>query len=150
MKKTIQLRACQPKILQHGNKSKFEYAGAAGGFIDKFGFPFCRGRLFETVEQDNGQYDDPSEVFWATGACMFVRKEVYKQLGGLDGDFFAHMEEIDFCWRAKRAGYKIMFEPSSTVYHVGGGTLSKSNPWKTFLNFRNGLELLVKTFLKEN
>ena len=142
------IAACQPKILQHGNKSKFEYAGAAGGFIDKFGFPFCRGRLFETVEQDNGQYDDPSEVFWATGACMFVRREVYKQLGGLDGDFFAHMEEIDFCWRAKRAGYKIMFEPSSTVYHVGGGTLSKSNPWKTFLNFRNGLELLAKNIPK--
>lgn len=140
--------ACQPKILQHAEKTSFEYAGAAGGFIDKFGFPFCRGRVFETVEKDAGQYDRSEEIFWATGACMFVRSKVFKELGGLDGDFFAHMEEIDFCWRAKRSGYKIMFEPSSTVFHVGGGTLSKSNPWKTFLNFRNGLELLAKNLPK--
>lgn len=139
---------CQPKILQYNNRSSFEYAGAAGGFIDKFGFPFCRGRIFETCEEDNGQYDEPTEVFWATGACMFVRSEVYHQLGGLDADFFAHMEEIDFCWRTKRSGWKVMAEPRSTVYHVGGGTLSKSNPRKTFLNFRNGLELLCKNLPK--
>lgn len=140
--------ACQPKILQFDNKTKFEYAGAAGGYIDKFGFPFCRGRVFNSVEHDDGQYDYPQEVFWATGACMFVRSGVFKEFGGLDEDFFAHMEEIDFCWRIKRAGYKVMVQPHSTVYHVGGGTLSKSNPWKTFLNFRNGLELLTKNLPK--
>lgn len=144
MNSDTSIGACQPKILQHGNKDYFEYAGAAGGFIDKFGFPFCRGRLFEELEQDAGQYDTQREVFWATGACMFVRKSVYQELGGLDDDFFAHMEEIDLCWRMKRAGYKVMVEPKSAVYHVGGGTLSKSNPRKTFLNFRNGLELLTK------
>lgn len=138
------IAACQPKILQYHQKTHFEYAGAAGGYIDKYGFPFCRGRLFETVEDDQRQYDDVLEVFWATGACFFVRRSVFEELGGLDGDFFAHMEEIDFCWRAKRAGHKIYVEPKSVVYHVGGGTLSKSNPWKTFLNFRNGLELLAK------
>lgn len=140
----LNVAVCQPKILQYDNQSHFEYAGAAGGFIDKFGFPFCRGRIFETCEEDDGQYDQPIEVFWATGACMFVRNDVFKQLGGLDEDFFAHMEEIDFCWRVKRAGMKVMAQPNSTVYHVGGGTLSKSNPRKTFLNFRNGLELLLK------
>ncbi len=140
--------ACQPKVLQFNNKSHFEYAGAAGGFIDKFGFPFCRGRMFDTMEEDHSQYNDQQEIFWATGACMFVRSSVYNELGGLDDDFFAHMEEIDLCWRLKRAGYKIMVEPKSVVYHVGGGTLSKSNPWKTFLNFRNGLELLTKNLAK--
>lgn len=136
--------ACQPKILDHNNTTKFEYAGAAGGYIDKYGYPFCRGRLFDTLEEDTGQYQNATEVFWATGACLFVRNKCFTQVGGLDSDFFAHMEEIDFCWRAKRDGYKIFVEPTSTVYHVGGGTLHKSNPWKTFLNFRNGLELLVK------
>ncbi len=148
MREDDSIAACQPKILAHQNKLSFEYAGAAGGYIDKYGFPFCRGRLFETLEEDTGQYQDSTEVFWATGACMFVRSSVYNQLGGLDDDFFAHMEEIDLCWRIKRAGYKIMAEPSSVVFHVGGGTLSKSNPLKTFLNFRNGLELLAKNLPK--
>lgn len=142
--------ACQPKILQYNRKDHFEYAGAAGGYIDRFGFPFCRGRMFDQVEEDNGQYDNQREVFWATGACMFIRSSVYKEFGGLDDDFFAHMEEIDFCWRVQRAGYKVMVEPASMVYHVGGGTLSKSNPWKTFLNFRNGLELLAKNLPKSS
>lgn len=144
----VKIAACQPKILKYADKSQFEYAGAAGGFIDAFGFPFCRGRLFDTVEKDTGQYNSIREVFWATGACLFVRNSTYKSLGGLDEDFFAHMEEIDFCWRTKRAGYKIMVQPESVVYHVGGGTLSHSNPLKTFLNFRNGLELLAKNLPK--
>ena len=144
------IAACQPKILSFNNKAAFEYAGAAGGFIDHYGFPFCRGRVFDSIEKDQGQYDSVSEVFWATGASMFVRNSVYNELGGLDADFFAHMEEIDFCWRAKRAGYKIMVQPESVVYHVGGGTLSRSNPWKTFLNFRNGLELLAKNLSPAN
>lgn len=138
------IAACQPKVLKFDQKTHFEYAGAAGGFIDKYGFPFCRGRVFDSIELDNGQYDQVTEVFWATGACMFVRSKCYNELGGLDADFFAHMEEIDLCWRAKRSGLKIMVQPESVVYHVGGGTLSQSNPWKTFLNFRNGLELLAK------
>ncbi|MBI1289119.1 MAG: glycosyltransferase [Flavobacteriales bacterium] len=148
MDKDRNIAACQPKILQYDHKTYFEYAGAAGGFIDRFGYPFCRGRIFETTEEDHGQYNDAREVFWATGACMFVRGSVYKELGGLDDDFFAHMEEIDLCWRIKRAGYKVMVEPQSVVYHVGGGTLQKSNPFKTFLNFRNGLELLLKNLPK--
>lgn len=138
------LAACQPKIKAFHSKSEFEYAGAAGGYIDKYGFPFCKGRLFDTLETDNGQYDDACEIFWATGACLFVKREAYWEVGGLDADFFAHMEEIDLCWRLKRSGYKIMVEPKSTVYHVGGGTLSKSNPRKTYLNFRNGLSLMLK------
>lgn len=136
--------ACQPKLLQYGDSDRFEYAGASGGFIDKYGFPFCRGRLFDQLENDTGQFDDPTDIFWATGACMFVRRTVYNEVGGLDNDFFAHMEEIDLCWRIKRAGYRIMVQPRSVVYHVGGGTLPKSNPMKTFLNFRNGLELMIK------
>ncbi|MFT6210319.1 MAG: GT2 family glycosyltransferase, partial [Bacteroidia bacterium] len=143
-----QVAAIQPKILSYHDKTSFEYAGAAGGFIDKNGYPFCRGRIFESLETDNGQYDAVQEVFWATGACMFVRSKVYRELGGLDDDFFAHMEEIDLCWRTKRAGHKIMVQPKSIVYHVGGGTLPKSNPFKTFLNFRNGLELLAKNLPK--
>ena len=143
-----QIAAIQPKILSYHNKEHFEYAGAAGGFIDKNGFPFCRGRIFDSLENDNGQYDSVTEIFWATGACLFIRKEVYEELDGLDADFFAHMEEIDLCWRTKRAGYKIMVQPKSVVYHVGGGTLPKSNPFKTFLNFRNGLELLAKNLPK--
>lgn len=143
------IAACQPKMLQFDRRSHFEYAGASGGFIDKYGYPFGRGRLFETLEEDSGQYNDAVEVFWASGACLFIRSKVYRELGGLDVDFFAHMEEIDLCWRAKRAGHRIMVEPRSVVYHVGGGTLSRSNPWKTFLNFRNGLELLAKNLPKD-
>jgi len=138
------IAACQPKIRSFKNKDEFEYAGAAGGFIDKYGYPFCRGRIFQSLEKDNGQYDDVKEIFWATGACMFVRADVYHQLGGLDNDFFAHMEEIDFCWRLKNHGYKVMYCPHSTVYHVGGGTLPKNNPHKTYLNFRNNFFLLYK------
>lgn len=143
-----QIAAIQPKILSYSDKTSFEYAGAAGGFIDTYGFPFCRGRIFDTIEKDAGQYNTAQEVFWATGACLFIRSNVYRELGGLDHDFFAHMEEIDLCWRAKRAGYKVMVQPQTTVYHVGGGTLPKSNPFKTFLNFRNGLEMLAKNLPK--
>ncbi len=136
--------ACQPKILCEHDRTRFEYAGAAGGFMDAYGYPFCRGRLFDVLEEDLGQYDDVREIFWATGACLFVRAELYHSLGGLDEDFFAHMEEIDFCWRLKNAGYKVMFCPDSAVYHVGGGSLPKSSSRKTYLNFRNNLLLLVK------
>lgn len=135
---------CQPKLLMYDQRDTFEYAGGAGGFIDKYGYPFCRGRLFTTLEQDHGQYDDAREIFWASGAAMFVRAKVWKELGGLDGEFFAHMEEIDFCWRAKNAGYRVEYCPQSVVYHVGGGTLPKSNPRKTYLNFRNNMALLYK------
>lgn len=138
------IAACQPKIKSFYQRNLFEYAGAAGGYIDKYGYPFCRGRIFDSCEEDFGQYDDSKEVFWATGACMFVRAEVYHQLGGLDDEFFAHMEEIDLCWRIKNAGFKVFYCADSTVYHVGGGTLQKSNPKKTFLNYRNGLALLYK------
>jgi GT2 family glycosyltransferase len=138
------IAACQPKIRMHADKKMFEYAGAAGGFIDKYGYPFCRGRVFETLEEDKGQYNDNIEVFWATGACMFVRSEVFFEAGGFDEEFFAHMEEIDLCWRMKNLGHKIMYCGSSTVYHVGGGTLQKSNPFKTYLNFRNSLMMLIK------
>ncbi|GGC91388.1 glycosyl transferase family 2 [Flavobacterium lutivivi] len=134
----------QPKILDFKNKSLFEYAGAAGGFIDKYGYPYCRGRIFETVEKDNGQYDDFYEIFWASGACFFIRKEVFNQLGGFDESFFAHQEEIDLCWRSKNAGYKTCYTFQSIIYHVGGATLKESNPKKTFLNFRNSLLMLVK------
>ena len=135
---------CQPKMLMYDQLDTFEYAGGAGGFIDKYGYPFCRGRLFTTLEQDQGQYNDAREIFWASGAAMFVRADVWKELGGLDGEFFAHMEEIDFCWRAKNAGYRVEYCPQSVVYHVGGGTLPKSNPRKTYLNFRNNMALLYK------
>jgi hypothetical protein len=138
------IAACMPKILAFDSKSQFEYAGAAGGFIDKFGFPFCRGRIFDTIENDTGQYNSRQDIFWATGACMFVRAKVFHQLGGLDSDFFAHMEEIDLCWRMKNAGYRIVVEPGSLVYHVGGGTLPNESPHKLYLNFRNNLYLLYK------
>ena len=144
MERNPQTAVCQPKLLMYDQRDTFEYAGGAGGFIDKYGYPFCRGRLFTTLEQDRGQYDDPCEIFWASGAAMFVKARVWRELGGLDGDFFAHMEEIDFCWRAKNAGYRVEYCPESTVYHVGGGTLPKSNPRKTFLNFRNNMALLYK------
>lgn len=140
--------ACQPKIRAYHNKQYFEYAGAAGGFIDKYGYPFCRGRIFFHLEEDKGQYDDITEVFWATGACMFVRASLYKQLGGLDNDFEFHMEEIDYCWRLKNAGYKVMYCPDSTVFHIGGGTLPKNNSRKTYYNFRNNLSLLYKNLPK--
>ena len=136
--------ACQPKIRSYNEKEKFEYAGAGGGFIDKYGYPFCRGRLFETLENDEKQFDDTIEVFWASGACMFVRSELFHRYGGLDDSFFAHMEEIDFCWRLKNQGYKVMYCPQSMIYHIGGGTLPKNSPRKTYLNFRNNLSLLLK------
>lgn len=135
---------CQPKLLMYDRKDTFEYAGGAGGFIDSYGYPFCRGRLFSSLEQDRGQYDDACDVFWATGAAMMVRAEVWRRLGGLDGDFFAHMEEIDFCWRVHNAGYRVRYCPAAVLYHVGGGTLPKSNPFKTQLNFRNNLSMLYK------
>lgn len=138
------IAACQPKIRSYHQKTHFEYAGAAGGYIDWLGYPFCRGRIFDSYEEDNGQYDDTQEIFWATGACMFVRADVFHQLSGFDAHFFAHMEEIDLCWRMKNNGHKIMYSSGSTVYHVGGGTLHKSNPRKTFLNYRNGLAMLYK------
>ena len=134
----------QPKLMMFDLKDTFEYAGAAGGFIDKYGYPFCRGRIFTTLERDEGQYDDPCEIFWASGAAMFVKSRVWHEMGGLDGDFFAHMEEIDFCWRCKNKGYKVIYCPGATVYHVGGGTLPKSSPFKTQLNFRNNLAMLYK------
>jgi GT2 family glycosyltransferase len=138
------IAAAQPKILSYRNKNKFEYAGAAGGLIDMLGYPFCRGRLFNSLEEDHGQYDDTVPIFWASGACLFIRADRYHEMGGLDEDFFAHMEEIDLCWRLTRAGHAIFYQGKSTVYHVGGGTLSASNPRKTYFNFRNGLSLLVK------
>jgi GT2 family glycosyltransferase len=134
----------QPKILDFKRKEYFEYAGAAGGFIDKYGYPFCRGRIFDTLEKDNGQYNDTTEIFWASGACFFIRSSVYKELNGFDEDFFAHQEEIDLCWRATNKGYVIEYNSQSTVYHVGGATLQQANPQKTFLNFRNSLLMLTK------
>ncbi len=144
MESDTDIAVCQPKIRSYFNREEFEYAGAAGGFIDRFGYPFCRGRMFNTMETDSGQYDNACEVFWATGAAMFVKASVYKEFGGLDDDFFAHMEEIDFCWRVKNAGYKVMYCPDSTIYHIGGGTLPKQSSRKTYLNFRNNLSLLYK------
>jgi GT2 family glycosyltransferase len=138
------IAAVQPKILSYYQKTHFEYAGAAGGFIDRFGYPFCRGRIFNEVEADNGQYDDSIDIFWATGACMFVRAKYFHEVGGFDADFWAHMEEIDLCWRLKNRGYRIVYTPNSAVYHLGGGTLSYDNPRKLFLNFRNNLWLLYK------
>ena len=136
--------ACQPKIRAYTNKSHFEYAGAAGGFIDSNGYPYCRGRIFDTVEEDNGQYDEVIPVFWATGAALMVRSQLYLEVGGLDKDFFAHMEEIDLCWRILLTGSEIMAVPQSVVYHLGGGSLPASNPRKTYLNFRNNLLMLHK------
>jgi GT2 family glycosyltransferase len=144
LEKDKTIAVCQPKIKSYLDKSSFEYAGAAGGMIDYFGFPFCRGRIFNTVEKDEKQYNENAPIFWASGAAMFVNANVFKALGGLDADFFAHMEEIDFCWRVQNAGYKVFYCAKSTVYHLGGGTLHKSNPHKTFLNFRNCLLLLCK------
>lgn len=136
--------ACQPKLLSEQDKDSFEYAGACGGFIDKYGYPFCRGRIFSTVENDNGQYDYTMNIFWASGACLMVRADDYWRVDGLDGRFFAHNEEIDLCWRFHELGLKVVCIPESEVYHVGGGTLPKENPKKTFLNFRNNLTMLYK------
>lgn len=136
--------ACQPKLLSIFDKDYFEYAGASGGFLDRFGYPFCRGRIFETVERDNGQYDYATDILWATGAALMIRARDYWNAGGLDGRFFAHNEEIDLCWRLRILGRRIVCLPESYVYHVGGGTLPKSNPMKTFLNFRNNLTMLYK------
>lgn len=138
------IAALQPKLIDYNNRHLFEYAGAAGGFLDKFGYPFCRGRIFNHVEEDKGQYNQASEIFWASGAALFIRKKVWHEVGGFDGDFFAHMEEIDLCWRIKNAGYKIVYCPESEVYHIGGGTLQAENPYKTYLNFRNNLAMLLK------
>lgn len=136
--------ACQPKILAYDRPDEFEYAGAAGGFIDRFGYPFCRGRLINFREQDLGQYDVPVKVFWATGAAMVVRGKIWHETGGFDTDFWAHMEEIDLCWRMKNRGYDVVVCPASKVFHLGGGTLSYGSPQKIYLNFRNNLFLLFK------
>lgn len=144
MEKDKNIAACQPKILSFDNKNKFEYAGAAGGWIDKFGYPFSRGRVFDFCEEDNGQYDEETGIFWASGAAFFVRSPVFHESGGFDEDFFAHQEEIDLCWRMQRSGYKIVAVPSSIVYHVGGGTLPMGNSRKVYLNFRNNLLMLSK------
>ena len=134
----------QPKILDFKNKEYYEYAGAAGGFIDLFGYPFCRGRIFNTLEKESDLYNQESDIFWASGACFFVRKDIFNLLNGFDDNYFAHQEEIDFCWRAINKGYSIKFTPKSTVFHIGGATLKNSNPKKTYLNFRNSLITLLK------
>lgn len=136
--------AAQPKVLAQRNKRYFEYAGASGGFLDKYGYPFCRGRIFQTIEEDKGQYDEPTDILWATGACLLIRAKDFAEAGGLDGSFFAHMEEIDLCWRLNCRGKRIVCLPSSIVYHVGAATLKKESPRKTFLNFRNNLIMLYK------
>ena len=144
MEANSDIAACQPKILSFHDRNKFEYAGACGGFIDTLGYPFCRGRIFSDLEDDNNQYNDITEVFWASGACLFVRAKYFKEVNGFDNDFFAHQEEIDLCWRLKNKGYKIMVNPNSAVFHVGAGTLNTSSPFKTYLNFRNNLFMLYK------
>ncbi|MCE5348077.1 MAG: glycosyltransferase family 2 protein [Bacteroidales bacterium] len=144
MDENTDVASCQPKILSYNNKDHFEYAGAAGSFIDKFGYPFCRGRIFDRIEKDSGQYDNQRDIFWSSGACMIVRGEAWKRCGGFDSGFFAHMEEIDLCWRFSKAGYRVCYIPDSVVYHVGGGTLPYDSPFKTYLNFRNSLFLLYK------
>jgi hypothetical protein len=136
--------AAMPKIISYHDRSKFEYAGAAGGFIDKWGYPFCRGRILNNIEPDNNQYNDSIEIFWASGTCLFIKSKIFHDAGGFDDDFFAHMEEIDLCWRIKNLGYKIYCYPCSQVYHIGGGTLPNETPSKLFLNFRNSLWLLLK------
>jgi GT2 family glycosyltransferase len=139
-----QLAACQPVIRQYRNKQYFEYAGASGGFIDSFGYPFCRGRIFDLEEEDKGQYAENIDIFWATGACMMVRADIFQLVGGLDEDFFAHMEEIDLCWRMQNMGYRLSVNTHSVVYHVGGASLPKDNPKKAFLNYRNNLLMMAK------
>jgi GT2 family glycosyltransferase len=149
MESNDRIAACTPKLKDFNKPTHFEYAGAAGGYIDYLGYPFCRGRIFDHMEEDQGQYDDSTEIFWGSGACLMLRSSLYTQSGRLDDQFFAHMEEIDLCWRLQRMGYQIHYVPQSTVYHVGGGTLARGNPQKTFLNFRNNLLLLYKN-LPEN
>ena len=144
------IAACQPKLLSIFDKDSFEYAGASGGYLDKYGYPFCRGRIFETVERDDGQYDNQADVLWATGAALMIRSKDYWTVGGLDRRFFAHNEEIDLCWRLRIRGRRIVCLPESYVYHVGGGTLPKGNPMKTFLNFRNNLTMLYKCLPEED
>lgn len=144
MQADLSIAVCQPKLLAYHHKNEFEYAGASGGWIDKLGYPFARGRVFENCETDKGQYDEPQQCFWASGAAMFVNASVYHQSGGLDEYFFAHQEEIDFCWRIQLSGYKVFVQPASIVYHVGGGTLPKGNSRKTYLNFRNNLIMMYK------
>lgn len=139
----------QPKILNYNKPHQFEYAGAAGGFIDKYGYPFCRGRILNRMEPDTGQFDSPSSIFWASGACMFIKSELYKKAGGFDGSFWAHMEEIDLCWRLKNQGYKIVYQPATSIFHLGGGTLPYSSPQKIYLNFRNNLYMLFKNLPQE-
>ena len=139
----------QPKLLDFNDKTKFEYAGAAGGFIDLFGYPYCRGRIFNHLETDKAQFNDETDILWASGACLFMRSNVYHLLDGLDEDYFAHQEEIDLCWRAKNCGYKIKYVGTSTVYHIGGATLQETNPQKTFLNFRNSLFNILKNIPKK-
>jgi GT2 family glycosyltransferase len=148
MEKDPTIAACQPKIKKYSDKQYFEYAGACGGFLDKYGYPFCRGRIFDTLEKDEGQYNEPMEIFWATGACLFIRSSAFYEVGGFDYDFFAHMEEIDLCWKLKNKGYKIMCYPQSEVFHVGGGTLNSSSTFKTYLNYRNNLLMLYKNLEK--
>jgi len=144
-----EVAACQPKIRAYTNKEYFEHAGACGGFIDMFGYPFCRGRILNVTEKDTGQYDTTTDLFWAAGAAFFVRAEEFKKNGGLDKDFFAHMEEVDFCWRLRSRGKRIVCIPQSVVYHLGGGTLNAENPRKTFLNFRNNLLMIYKNELPQ-
>ncbi len=144
MDEHVEVAACQPKILSYNDKTRFEYAGAAGGYIDKYGYPFCRGRIMNITEEDKGQYDDIKQIFWASGACMFIRVNDWKESGGFDPDFFAHMEEIDLCWRLNASGKKIMYVPSSVVYHIGGGTMPYDSPLKIYYNFRNNLLMLYK------
>jgi len=144
MESDKRIAACQPKLLQYDNRSYFEYSGASGGWLDKFGYPFARGRVFDVCERDEGQYDETAPVFWASGAAMFVKADIFHALGGLDDYFFAHQEEIDFCWRLQSAGYSVYCCPRSVIYHVGGGTLPKGNSNKVFLNFRNNLIMLAK------
>ena len=146
LRKHDNIAAVQPKILAYANKEFFEYAGAGGGFIDKLGYPFCRGRIFLSLEKDEKQFDDVIPVFWASGACLFLKSSKFREVGGFDPEFFAHMEEIDLCWRLQKAGYQIYYNGKSHVFHVGGGTLERSHPRKTYLNFRNGLTLLYKNY----
>ena len=142
--------ACQPKLLSWHNKEYFEYAGAAGGYMDIYGYPYCRGRVLHIVEKDNGQYDTPADILWATGACLFIRTAIYKEVGGLDAGFFAHQEEIDMCWRLRSRGYRLVCTPGSVVYHVGGATLQVESPRKTFLNFRNNLLMIYKNLSEKD
>jgi GT2 family glycosyltransferase len=144
MEQNSRVAACSPKILDYHDRTRFEYAGAGGGYIDRYGYTFCRGRIFDHLEEDRGQYNDPRSIFWGSGACLMLRAETFREAGGLDDNFFAHMEEVDLCWRFHRMGYQVRYVPASRVYHVGGGTLARGNPRKTYLNFRNNLLLLYK------